>query len=313
MNHETMPTEPASTLDHATTDSDPALLPDRPSLFIRRRRLEAHIATLYTSLRSSRHPPDQSVLEHVNVAKRQLDRNCIDEGWHAVFAAHRAEIPDMRDDERQGRGRILLAEAKSGKLGPWRGEVVKDLVGDVGQTAPTEVALKLAMEVRDEALENDYRKFAYLRSHLGRIASVIVAALIAIFVVMRLDGSSPLRLTDAGNTAAIAYVLLFGVLGGAVSAMRPVGGKGTRLPELMETSTAGLARPLIGAASALAIVAFVQSSFLGIQLTEETRSAGTLALAFAAGFSERLVMRSLEEITKRVGGNKAGTGDGQGS
>ena len=125
MNHETMPTEPASTLDHATTDSDPALLPDRPSLFIRRRRLEAHIATLYTSLRSSRHPPDQSVLEHVNVAKRQLERGCVDDGWHAVFAAHRAEIPGMCDEERQGRGRILLAEAKSGKLGPWRGEALK--------------------------------------------------------------------------------------------------------------------------------------------------------------------------------------------
>ena len=99
-------------------------------------------------------------------------------------------------------------------------------------------------------------------------------------------------------------ILIFGMLGGAVSAMVPrdreTGRK--RVPEQLSAATFSKLRPVLGGASALVLYVFVNSGLFpgGIQLTQGI----VLLFAFAAGFSERLIVRAITRVADSVSDEK---------
>ena len=91
-----------------------------------------------------------------------------------------------------------------------------------------------------------------------------------------------------------AGVALFGAIGATVSAIMSFGtaAPDARIPERQANALVTFARPFVGAVSALIVVYAFQSGL--IAPPEVVWVPFAWLLAFAAGFSERLVMRAVD-------------------
>ena len=91
-----------------------------------------------------------------------------------------------------------------------------------------------------------------------------------------------------------AGVALFGAIGATVSAIMSFGtaAPDARIPERTANALVTFARPFVGAGSALLVVYAFQSGL--IAPPEVVWVPFVWLLAFAAGFSERLVMRAVD-------------------
>lgn len=97
----------------------------------------------------------------------------------------------------------------------------------------------------------------------------------------------------------LVSVMLFGFLGGAVSAVLSLARTSTRsrIPEQIAHNLITLMRVFVGAAAALAVHVFLQADILNFRITS---GAQILAISFAAGFSERLVVHAVESVTGKA-------------
>ncbi|HLA99530.1 MAG TPA: hypothetical protein VJL34_13845 [Anaerolineales bacterium] len=95
--------------------------------------------------------------------------------------------------------------------------------------------------------------------------------------------------------------VIFGVLGACISGILTLANSSTRqqIPEKLLNSWVTIARPLVGAVSALAIVVFV---LIGILEFGDKSPGLYLAAAFTAGFSERLLIKTIEGVIGKDGG-----------
>ena len=64
----------------------------------------------------------------------------------------------------------------------------------------------------------------------------------------------------------------------------------TKVPELEQTYSVSLVRPILGAASAVTVGLLLESGLQGIV---EVSSAGMIGVGLAAGFTERLLRRTV--------------------
>jgi hypothetical protein len=85
------------------------------------------------------------------------------------------------------------------------------------------------------------------------------------------------------------------MLGAGLSALLQLTRKSpaTRIPEQIMASWITFTRPAIGAAAALAAYPLLQAGLLG---DESPTVARLFFVAFAAGFSERLIIRGVESV-----------------
>ncbi len=99
-------------------------------------------------------------------------------------------------------------------------------------------------------------------------------------------------------------IILFGVMGGAFSAIMSLSRTSTnkRIPEQIVDSYVTLLRPALGAAGALVVYIFLATKFLNINVSS---GSSILAIAFVAGFSERLVVRGVRAVTGEEGREKS--------
>jgi hypothetical protein len=227
----------------------------------------------------------------------------VNTGWTFVLAAQRVEILDLKPDEIEPRRQALLAEARKKLDQSWRGHAIEKLLssGVVDARHADETSTRSsydnerlveAMKLRDEYSDNVYRRLDHTRVQLtilGAIAFVLIAALLALLTTSAIPPSGGLEpLTFLG-------VALFGALGGAfsgaISLMR-VAVTGLTVPEVLTNGFTTIMRPLVGAVGAVALYAFLQA---GLFTGMNTESA--YAVAFAAGFSERLVSRVAESVS----------------
>jgi hypothetical protein len=156
------------------------------------------------------------------------------------------------------------------------------------------VLLSEAMLVRDEAARNGYRRGRLLRQNVLTLAAA--AAVLAVFLVV-LAFALPVDLDsepDSSSGRLWLYGFLLGGLAGAVSATQRLTARGTRgrLPELREYSLLVLVLPMTGAAAGLAAVPLATAGIIPVKPTV----AAVLAVSFAAGFSERLIVRAVDTV-----------------
>jgi hypothetical protein len=127
----------------------------------------------------------------------------------------------------------LLGEAQ--ELPGWRGKAIAELLNPKQNEEPRNQRqpLYVAYQIRDEALQNRYREVEILREQLLRLGVVLaltVLGLLAAAIWLQL----PLRDPPDPSTyhrQYVAYVALFGALGGSISAIQSV----------IKTSTTGSA------------------------------------------------------------------------
>ena len=123
---------------------------------------------------------------------------------------------------------------------------------------------------------------------MGLLAAIIWAAL-----GLPLAGN-PAR---AGDSRMVASAMLFGIMGASVSSIFSLakGSTAARIPDQLVSFWITLARLAVGGMAALVVYAFLLSGLL--QIGRPTPGL-MLAIAFAAGFSERLVISAVETVAR---------------
>lgn len=236
-------------------------------------------------------------------ARQALDgQGDIDKGWKYLFAAQRMEILSMEPDQLRTKAIVLLNE--SGKLTGWRKDTVGDLLGEVesGAAVTAENVLQAALII-DEHYMNQAYKDSLLRTHIVNLALILLlqVAFISCYFSQIKAVFSPTTELALSDNWMFAAVMFFGLLGGTVSAIlsAPASPGSTRVPEMAHTIRVTMLRILMGMVSALLIVMIIKSG-IGAQLFNKeifdklgNTNYFLLLTAFVAGFSERLVLRSI--------------------
>ena len=274
---------------------------------IRRRRLGAELAA-YSSELGRR--IDAAVGEAGSWAlaaealmRRSADallRGNLQEGWECLLAAQRMEIFDMKGAELSARAKTLREEA--GKLTTWRQSAVRatlDLLPqdlkdqEESKDGPQSLVYR-ATRLRDEHFANLYFRHELSWQQLKILSILLLVVTASAVALLTMTGA----LTPAGHvphSILLAAAALFGAMGAGFSTalsllQMPFQ---ARIPERMAQSSITFTRPLLGAVAGLVTYAFLESGLF--QLPDLNLFIALLA-AFAAGFSDRLVLRAVEAV-----------------
>jgi hypothetical protein len=196
-------------------------------------------------------------------------------------------LRSLPEVDRKNLANILALEIAA-KCVPWRSTAVEalKLVNE-----PDVSRLITATEIRDEYSLNQWHKIARMRIQLQRLSLTLLAA-VGLFLWTINYWKVPITGISEPPLLAVA---LMGVIGGCVSGVQNLG-RATleaRIPLQSADSLMALTRPAIGAAAALAACFLLNLQV--VQFTTKSNAA-LFAICFAAGFTERLVISSVEKI-----------------
>ena len=265
-----------------------------------------------------------AALDLLGNVKQALDDGDVDLGWQCFNAAQRMELFGFKKGKGgrlEAKARAVLHEADA-KLGSWRKKTVLGILADPNkrelslQDSVTADGVYYASQILHEHHNNVYRRLGII----GRqFRILVVIAVLATFGWLLLaphlvenaseadSPSSPAAEVQAdttatptaeiplGDRALLASVALFGILGASMSGILSLASATaeTRIPEMLLNSWFTSSRLVVGAVAALAIHVFLGSGLLAFG---ESNLPLVLAVSFAAGFSERLVVRAAESV-----------------
>lgn len=235
-----------------------------------------------------------------------LSERNIDEGYKSFHAAQRMEIFGLTHKELKIRAGLLRREAE--KLSQWRKKATDDLIGhaDCPKENVDHESVYQAALIRDESFNNQHFKDGLLGTHILTLVWILVGVIL-VLICLGLIGFIPaIKDTSVPGWRILPSVAIFGLLGGTISGMIsiPATTKSSRIPELTHAIRVTLLRLFMGAGSAIVVYLFLNSQLTGIVSKEILNSPGDIqpytiyAISVAAGFSERLVLRAMEMVTR---------------
>lgn len=246
-----------------------------------------------------------SIRKLLNEADNQLNKSNYDAGWKCFHTAQRMEIYGLIPIELNAKASIIRYEAE--KLNEWRRKAIYQLLGtpDTPINMPDCEQVYQAALLRDEHYNNQAYKQKLIWGHLGSLVIIIFLIGISLVVLFKL-GIIPFGCSTDNiscNCRLMPGIILFGVLGGAFSATLkiPSSVQSTRIPELTHSFRLTILRVFIGGVSAYIIFLFLKSDIAGniFNLSNNILNVYTFyAIAFAAGFSERMVLKAMEVVSK---------------
>jgi hypothetical protein len=241
---------------------------------------------------------------HWVAAWAALGRRDVDSAWLLRDAAERALLAGADGAALDDHAAALAAECGD-KLAGWRRTAVLTLCAPEPDVAVRRARLARATALRDEHMHTHILKVDRLREQLLVLSAVLAAALggaAGLLWARGLAFETPIGDPRLPGGVVLALVALFGAVGGAFSAAVGVAQARTagRIPEQIVAGYAALLRPLLGAAGAVAFYAFLRAG-LGVQPSSNLLGAYAF-WAFAAGFSERLLARTVDSAAGQVGG-----------
>lgn len=233
-------------------------------------------------------------------AQKALDDNDTARGWRCFNASQRMELLGLDEPGLQARAQVILREATE-KLASWRKQAVEDLLGKGRRIGAQDVeATKVfyASQILHEHYDNLYHKLGAIRRQLAIL--VLSAFSVLLITILRVVCGLPLAgdAVKSEDPQFVVTVALFGVMGACLSGIFSLarGSIGGRIPERLVNSWISVSRIVAGAVAALVVYTFLISGLL--QIGDKTSSSLILAVSFAAGFSERLVVRAVERVTE---------------
>jgi len=237
----------------------------------------------------------------------------LDSGWKYLHEAGRQALYGMEDASLQGRANALLLEAQE-KLSGWRSDAVKALLllpsrvarGRDGQDVRAAVRpmptpelrerLYVATSIRDEHSDNVYFRNRLLRRQM-LVISVAMTLLVSLFVYL-LSGDRIVvggkLIEDSLRAPALLAAMSLGGIGACLSALIGFSSSSpeAKIPAHLANVIVTATRPLIGALSGVVAALVVASGTL------KPPGGVWLVIAFAFGFSERLVVGALDKVGK---------------
>jgi hypothetical protein len=247
---------------------------------------------------------EKAIRAQLEIVRRHQCRGEIDTAWRCFAPAARRELDAAEAVELELRADALRQEADSGKLSAWRSKTILKVLEEAeiegqlpGELKDVRTRIAEATRVRDDGQDNSYYKVALVR---GQRTLLVLVLLVCIALVLGLALAVDWD-TDLGDPSIgfVALVAVFGALGACLSAIQSLGRVGAqgRIPEHVASSVITITRPALGAAAALGLYAIAASGALNIDFTDKEAHLTVLALAFAAGFSERLVLSAVGAAT----------------
>lgn len=241
-------------------------------------------------------------------ARRAVEDGDPEVGWQNLLQARRLLVHSYDTTREEGqrelraRAAAVSAEAEE-KLDGWRRDAVEELLappaGAHEPWTPTPEAVYSATEILDAHHGNVHRRVALVRRQVLALVLVEFVGVLGVLAVAT-RWRSPF-LADAGSPALLVSVALFGLMGASAGRLVSLVGTSSpgKLPALAIDWWATVGRTLAGAAAALALYAFVHSGVVavgGVGVDDRAFQALVLAVAFAAGFSERLLERAVDAL-----------------
>ena len=236
----------------------------------------------------------------LNRASAALEIGDIDGAWKCLHTAQQLELLYLDTEQLNAAATAIRAEAD--KLYGWRKDAVDQLLTvKEGENHKPERVLQAAV-IRDEHYDNEAYKDGLRRNNNMRFAVVLFLVLASLLGLSWL-GYLPLA-SQPNEAAMLLSVAIFGLLGSTISATTATSkpSNPSRIPEMVSSIHVTALRLLVGPASAILLYFVAQTN-----LYKELFHFGSpgdryaiLAIAFAAGFSERLVLRVVEAITGKT-------------
>jgi hypothetical protein len=233
------------------------------------------------------------------LARMLASQGRIDAAWDALHSSQRLSLYELDDCELALHVHSLRAEVET-KLTGWRRTAAIEALG-----APAERRLRSlvqAQEILDQHNNNVYLKLRFAGGRIVTAAVLLTATILLLWVATYLDAFSrvpvagPFVLHDPG---LFAGVLLLGMFGAMLSLALDLSRTAPANSRIYDLATARVAIPVarlaIGAGAAVLTVATAQAAIVG-----GTQPWVYLA-AIPAGFSERLIRRSVETLESMAG------------
>lgn len=227
----------------------------------------------------------------------------VDGAWKHFNAARRDVLFHLPDSELKGRWGLVWAEANA-KLPGWRLEAAAALSAQVAaDESRRRTNLVELQRLVDEYNDNWFQRQRVHAASLRYLGLLTVAALSMMAVAIRfnwfprLGGSATVMaqptLSSVGATLGVALLGSLGALVSVFISSLRVSSQDARI-EVHRSRVSGYVRPLVGAMSALIVVLVLES---GIQSLIMAEGAQVYVWAIVAGFSERLLDRTLNAVT----------------
>jgi hypothetical protein len=245
-------------------------------------------------------------------AAAAVEEGDAERGWKCYLAAQRLELfglAEKRPEQLEARALAILYEGAD-KLSGWRRRTVLALLADPSPGDEVELRRPVGSaevhRVHEASLvlhEHYANEYAKLRDHRNLIAQLAAIGTLGVLgwlaLVLPLAEEGPRVDFTAGATAdpdLVLAVLVSGLLGACFSGLLPLfgGPTGHRIPRQLLSRWMTLGRLAAGAIAALAAQALLASGLLPLRV--EALPWPLVVVAFAAGFSERLVVRAVDGI-----------------
>lgn len=251
------------------------------------RRLEAEIPAfdLYLDREMKAGKPGewrQSAKAAVAEAREALSQNRFAEALIAFDCAKREEIPSLTMDEVRLRAISLIHESE--RLDDLTRDTIREILQNKTHSI-TAAELTTATHLRDDDRLSTFLAMRRLSRHLQKLSGITFLVLLGVITLARFH-------VVFSNTPILFGVMCFGALGAAVSMMLSITPTAGLIPSQLPTGVLLLARPLFGASAAVAVYVFIEMGVLGRPYQTDFTYLG---LAFAAGFSDQLLLSAVSK------------------
>jgi len=251
------------------------------------RRLEAEIPAfgLYLDREMKAGKPGewrQSAKAAVAEAQEALDQNRFVEALIAFDCAKREEIPSLTKEEVRLRAISLIHESE--RLDDLTRDTIREILQNKTHST-TAAELTTATHLRDEDRLSTFLAMRRLSRHLQKLSGITFLVLLGVITLAKFH-------VVFCNTPILFGVMCFGALGAAVSMMLSITPTAGLIPSQLPTGVLLLARPLFGASAAVAVYVFIEMGVLGRPYHTDFTYLG---LAFAAGFSDQLLLSAVNK------------------
>lgn len=266
-------------------------------------RLKASIAALREELNimgkyeGPRSSSATSACNMLDKAQQAVNRNDFELGWRYFSTARNISLMGLEEGERKAVAEDILEEANE-KLSSWRKKAIHNRLCERNEIKASISRKDLfhASRILQEHHGNKYFKIGVLKKHLRILVIIAIFAMVVLFFLapyLRL-GDVNIRINDR---EIFLSILSFGVLGATISGILSArGGIDAKIPDQKIIYTIMSAKIVVGAASALVISVFITSGLFNIPSKDGITLGIILAVAFAAGFTERLVTRAVDSV-----------------
>jgi hypothetical protein len=225
------------------------------------------------------------------------------EGWQEVYEARLAMI-GLYPPEDCLAYRVALREEARAALSGTRLRAAERLLAGQPRTlkeaadARARGQLRMVRRIIDGHWQGVYMRAAHTRTQLFFLPIVLGVILAALFAAS-MAAPDPLPGPTGnilGSTALVVWIYVCGALGALLSVtLGTIRGVTRRNYLLVSEFRVNLTRPLLGAASAAAVVAILSTSLFNVG-DDPTDRPFILAAAIVAGFSERLLTNAIAAV-----------------